>query len=103
MPDLNNLSEAIKTGKRDDAVELTRAAIGENVPAQDILEAMVAAMDDGGHRFQCNEIFVPAMLVAVRPMKESMAALEPVMVEAGVKPIGTAVIVTVPGEQHDTC
>ena len=101
MPDLGNLSEAIKTGKRDDAVALTQGAIDESVPAQDILDAMVAAMDDVGQKFQCNEIFVPEMLIAARAMKESMAALEPLLVEAGIKPVAKAVVGTVAGDLHD--
>ncbi len=34
---------------------------------------MVEAMDDVGKRFQCNEVFVPEMLIAARAMKEAMA------------------------------
>ncbi len=101
MPDLQKLNEAIKVGNRDDAVALTKEAIDANMPPGDILDAMVTAMDDVGQRFQCNEIFVPEMLIAARAMKESMATLEPQLVEAGIKPVAKAVVGTVSGDLHD--
>jgi 5-methyltetrahydrofolate--homocysteine methyltransferase len=101
MPDLNNLSEAIKTGNRDAAKALTQEAIDTKLPPRDILDAMVAAMDDIGRRFQKNEVFVPEMLIAARAMKEAIALLEPLLVEAGIKPVAKAVIGTVQGDLHD--
>jgi 5-methyltetrahydrofolate--homocysteine methyltransferase len=101
MPDLQELGEAIKRGDRDKSVSLTREAIDTAVPAQEILDVMVGAMDTVGQRFQKNEIFVPEMLIAARAMKESMALLEPVLVEAGITPVAKAVIGTVEGDLHD--
>lgn len=101
MPDLHKLSEAIKSGNREEAVAMTGEAIDGKVPAQEILDAMVVAMDDVGRRFQCNDIFVPEMLIAARAMKEAMARLEPLLVEAGIKPVAKAVIGTVAGDLHD--
>lgn len=101
MVDLQALSEAIKRGDRATANQLTQEAIDEKSPAQDILDAMVKAMDVVGQRFQCNEIFVPEMLIAARAMKESLKLLEPILVEAGITPIAKAVIGTVEGDLHD--
>jgi 5-methyltetrahydrofolate--homocysteine methyltransferase len=101
MPDLQKLSEAIKSGSRENATALTKEAIAAQLAPRDILDAMVAAMDDVGRRFQCNEIFVPEMLIAARAMKESMALLEPLLVAAGIKPVAKAVIGTVAGDLHD--
>jgi len=101
MPDLQKLSEAIKSGNREEAVGMTKEAIAAKVAPREILDAMVAAMDIVGRQFQCNEIFVPEMLIAARAMKESMAQLEPLLVEAGIKPIAKAVIGTVAGDLHD--
>jgi 5-methyltetrahydrofolate--homocysteine methyltransferase len=101
MPDLAKLGEAIKIGNRDDAIALTQEAIDAQTPPQQILDVMVEAMDDVGQRFQRNEIFVPEMLIAARAMKEAMKRLEPLLVEAGIKPIAKAVIGTVAGDLHD--
>jgi len=65
------------------------------MPPQQILDVMVVAMDDVGQKFQRNEIFVPEMLIAARAMKESMAALEPLLVAAGIKPVAKVIIGTV--------
>ena len=101
MPDLDKLFQAINRGKNKEAVALTKEAIEGNVPPQQILNQMIAAMDDVGQRFQRNEAFVPEMLIAARAMKESMALLEPLLVAAGIKPIAKAIIGTVQGDLHD--
>ncbi len=101
MPDLQELGEAIKRGDRDKSVALTQEAVDAQTPAQEILDVMVGAMDIVGKRFQANEIFVPEMLIAARAMKEAMAKLEPILVEAGITPLAKAVIGTVEGDLHD--
>ena len=101
MSDLSQLFQAIARGKNKDAVALTKAAIEANLPPQQILDQMIAAMDDIGQRFQRNEAFVPEMLIAARAMKESLAVLEPRLVAAGIKPVAKAVIGTVEGDLHD--
>jgi 5-methyltetrahydrofolate--homocysteine methyltransferase len=101
MEMLTLLTDAIKAGNRNDAKKHTQAALDAGVSPQQILDALVAGMDDIGRRFQRNEIFVPEMLIASRAMKESMALLEPVLVKAGIKPAFTAVIGTVQGDLHD--
>jgi 5-methyltetrahydrofolate--homocysteine methyltransferase len=98
---LSQLTEAIKSGNRKQATALTSQAISAGTPAREILDAMVAAMDEVGRRFKCNEIFVPEMLIAARAMKEALALLEPVLVKAGIRPTHTAVIGTVQGDLHD--
>jgi 5-methyltetrahydrofolate--homocysteine methyltransferase len=41
------------------------------------------------------------MLIAARAMKEAMAVLEPVLVDAGIAPEVTAILGTVKGDLHD--
>jgi 5-methyltetrahydrofolate--homocysteine methyltransferase len=98
---LEQLTEAVRLGKRADAKKLTEQAIAEQVPVTQVLDALVTGMDDVGRRFQCNEIFVPEMLMASRAMKESMTLLEPLLIKAGIKPAHIAVIGTVQGDLHD--
>jgi 5-methyltetrahydrofolate--homocysteine methyltransferase len=101
MSELSKLTEAIKTGKRDDAKAATQGALDAGTAPQDVLGAMVEGMDDVGRRFKANEIFVPEVLIAARAMKESMVILEPKLVESGYKPVATAIIGTVQGDLHD--
>ncbi|MAX25884.1 MAG: cobalamin-binding protein [Phycisphaeraceae bacterium] len=101
MPQLNELTEAIKSGNRSNATRLTTEFLDNETAPQEILDAMVVGMDEIGERFKRNEVFVPEMLIAARAMKESMAILEPALVKSGYKPLATAVIGTVQGDLHD--
>lgn len=98
---LIQLNASVQKGNRKDAKRLTEEAIAANLGAEQILDALVGAMDSVGGKFQRNEIFVPEMLVAARAMKEAMAVLEPMLVKAGIKPAFNAVIGTVRGDLHD--
>ncbi len=101
MADLEALAAAIEAGDRTTATAITREAVAEGLDPRTVLEAMSAAMDVIGRRFQCNEIYVPEMLISARAMKEATAILEPVLVAAGVRPEHTAVIGTIKGDLHD--
>ena len=101
MADLAALTAAIEAGDRGAATELTRQAIADGTEPETILAAMTCAMDVVGGKFQRNEIYVPEMLISARAMKESVAILEPLLVEGGVKPEFTAIIGTVKGDLHD--
>ncbi|MFQ3587457.1 MAG: corrinoid protein [Fimbriimonadaceae bacterium] len=99
--DFAPLTQSIIKGNRADAGRLTQEAIDAGANPKDILSALVAGMDDIGRKFQNNEVFVPEMLIASRAMKEAMNLLEPVLVNAGIRPEHTAVIGTVQGDLHD--
>ena len=101
MADLQALTAAIERGDRATATDVTRTAIADGMDPETILAAMTAAMDNVGSKFQRNEIYVPEMLISARAMKESVAILEPLLVEGGIKPQFTAVIGTVKGDLHD--
>jgi len=101
MADLEGLTTAIEAGDRTAAARTTQQAIDEGNNPQAILDAMTAAMNAVGGRFQRNEIFVPEMLIAARAMKEATALLEPLLVAADIRPEATAVIGTVKGDLHD--
>jgi 5-methyltetrahydrofolate--homocysteine methyltransferase len=101
MADLAALTAAIEAGDRGTAVRVTREAVEEGLDPRTVLGAMTAAMEVIGAKFQCQEIYVPEMLIAARAMKEATAVLEPVLVKAGIRPEHTAVIGTIRGDLHD--
>ena len=101
MADLAALTAAVEAGNRKDAAALTQAAVDEGLEPKTILDAMTAAMDVVGKKFQEGELFVPEMLIAARAMKAGMTILEPVLAAAGVKPEFRAVVGTVEGDLHD--
>lgn len=101
MADLAALTAAIERGDRATATDVTRQAIADGMDPETVLAAMTAAMEIVGGRFQAGELYVPEMLISARAMKESVAILEPLLVDSGVKPEFTAVIGTVKGDLHD--
>lgn len=102
MADLKALSEAVITGDQTRALEITRAAISEGVPPGIILnDGLIAGMNVIGERFKNNEVYIPEVLIAARAMKSALEVLAPKLVEAGVEPVGKAVMGTVQGDLHD--
>ncbi len=102
MADLNALSEAIIKGDQKTAVEITLAAIEEGMAPKAILdEGLISGMNIVGARFKANEVYIPEVLISARAMKMSMEYLEPKLSEAGVEPIGKALVGTVQGDLHD--
>ncbi|MFB3813318.1 MAG: corrinoid protein [Terriglobales bacterium] len=102
MMDFPALAQHVIAGRADEVGTLTRQALDEGVPAQDILErGLIAGMQVIGARFRANEIFLPEVLIAARAMKAGMAHLEPVMAACGIAPIGKFLIGTVKGDIHD--
>ncbi|MBN2024024.1 MAG: corrinoid protein [Pirellulales bacterium] len=102
MADPAALFDAILTGNAKKAAEVTQAALEANVNPSELLNKyMIPAMDEVGRRFECNEYFVPELLIAARAMKASLELLTPKMAEIGTKAAGRVVIGTVKGDLHD--
>jgi 5-methyltetrahydrofolate--homocysteine methyltransferase len=101
MADLTALTAAVEAGNRSAAASETQAALDAGADPREVLGAMTAAMDVVGRKFQEGELFVPEMLIAARAMKMAMVILEPVLVDAGLRPEHRAVIGTVEGDLHD--
>jgi 5-methyltetrahydrofolate--homocysteine methyltransferase len=96
------LTQAIIDGDRASAAELTEQCLADGEePGAIIEQRLVPGMAVIGEQFQCDEIFVPEMLIAANAMKASLAILEPLVAESGVKAPYTAVIGTVQGDLHD--
>jgi corrinoid protein of di/trimethylamine methyltransferase len=102
MPDLQKLRESIIQGDSKSAVAITREALEADVPALELVtNYMIPAMDEVGKLFECEEYFVPELLLAARAMKGSMELIRPKLVAAGAQPVGRVVIGTVKGDLHD--
>ena len=98
MAVLEELQQAIISGNRDKAKELTQKALDQGIEARKIVvEGIAVAMEVVGEKFRANEFFVPELLIAQRAMKESLS----MMSGEAVDHIGTVVIGTVKGDLHD--
>ncbi len=102
MPEFEKLHQAVLDGDQKTAKSLTEAMLAENVEPMDMItKAMVPAMDEVGRRFECEEYFVPELLLSARAMKASMELLRPLLAASGAQPAGRVVIGTVKGDLHD--
>ncbi len=102
MADFEKCSLALQKGQAKEVVSLVQEAIDEGIEAKTILEeGLMSGMSIIGVKFKNNEVFVPEVLIAARAMNMGAALLKPLLMEAGVKPKGKAILGTVKGDLHD--
>ncbi len=102
MADLARLQEAILKGDAKSAVAITKEALAENMdPVELVTKNMIPAMEEVGKRFECQEYFVPELLLSARAMKGALELVRPLLAERGVAPAGCVLIGTVKGDLHD--
>ncbi len=96
------LYDAVLNGDAKKAHAATEAAIAAGVPPMALIqESMVPAMEEVGRLFQCDEYFVPELLLAGRAMKGSLELLKPLLAASGERMAVRVVIGTVKGDLHD--
>ena len=99
---LKEMSQNLVKGDADSVKELTEKALGQNIPAVEILnEGLVIGMNVVGEKFKNNEFFIPEVLIAARAMKAGMEIIRPLLAEAKVKSRGKVIMGTVRGDLHD--
>jgi 5-methyltetrahydrofolate--homocysteine methyltransferase len=102
MQDLRQLHSAVLSGDANLARSITQQALEEGTdPLELVNQFMVPAMDEVGRRFECNEYFVPELLLSARAMKASLELIRPVLAARGDEPLARVVIGTVKGDLHD--
>ena len=102
MSEFGGLYDAILNGDQKTSVALTRQALEEGVEPLDLIHRyMIPAMDEAGKRFECEDFFVPELLLAARAMKGALELLRPRLAASGAQPAGRVVIGTVKGDLHD--
>lgn len=100
---LGQVKEAVLKGKQRDILSLTRKAIDESIPPQNILnEALLPAIGEVGDLFDCGKYFLPQLIASAETMKKSIEYLEPLLKAEGEdSSMPTIVIATVKGDIHD--
>jgi 5-methyltetrahydrofolate--homocysteine methyltransferase len=102
MPDLKPLYEAILKGDAKTAKTATEQALAAGVePLQLVQEFMMPAMAEVGRRFECNDYFVPELLLSARAMKGALELIRPLLIASGAEPVGRVALGTVKGDLHD--
>jgi 5-methyltetrahydrofolate--homocysteine methyltransferase len=99
---MSELFEAIVNGRAPAAAEAAGRALDGGMPALELVQSqMVPAMDEVGRRFECEEYYVPQLLLSARAMKAALALVRPLLAAGGAASAGTVAIGTVKGDLHD--
>jgi 5-methyltetrahydrofolate--homocysteine methyltransferase len=104
MLDYALMNQCLYEGKAKEVEEMTKAALAEGRPVQEILsDGLIAGMSVVGEDFKYNILYVPEVLIAARAMKAGMAVLKPLLSahDSVVRPAGTLLMGTVRGDLHD--
>jgi methanogenic corrinoid protein MtbC1 len=104
MPDYALMNQCLYEGKAKEVEQMTRDALAEGRPVQEILsEGLIAGMSVVGEDFKYNILYVPEVLIAARAMKAAMTVLKPLLSakDSVVQPAGVLLMGTVRGDLHD--
>ncbi|MDE6274466.1 MAG: corrinoid protein [Clostridiales bacterium] len=102
MNRFEDISALLQRGRPRELSALVQEELADGTAANDILiKALIPGMSAVGERFKKNEIFVPEVLITARAMNAALNVLKPALAQAGVEPVGTALICTVKGDLHD--
>jgi 5-methyltetrahydrofolate--homocysteine methyltransferase len=97
-----DIYEAILNGNAKKAHDATEAALATGAePLALIQDSMVPAMDEVGKLFECEDYFVPELLLAGRAMKSAMELIKPLLSASGTRMAVRVIIGTVKGDLHD--
>mgnify|MGYP000194139943 CR=1 FL=1 len=99
---LDELYDHTIDGERDPVVRLTKEGIELGMdPGVILFDSLIPALEEVGAMFEEGTYFVPEMLIAAQAMAGAMDELKPLLLNSGIKPIGTFVMGTVKGDIHD--
>jgi 5-methyltetrahydrofolate--homocysteine methyltransferase len=100
--ELTELYNAVIEGDAPQVQAGVKAAMNQGVAADVILnQALIAAMNEVGRRYEEGEFFVPEMLISARAMQSGLSLLKPALMESGIEAAGKIAIGTVKGDLHD--
>lgn len=104
MGDIETLKAAVIDMREDEALELTSVLLERGIDPVDVFNAYQEAMAEIGRRFECNEYFIPELIMSGEIMNAASEIIKPRMTATagGERPtIGTMVLATVEGDIHD--
>jgi corrinoid protein of di/trimethylamine methyltransferase len=102
MIDLQKLHDAVLNGDAKSAKAITEQALTAGIePLKLVQDYMMPAMAEVGRRFECDEYFVPELLLSARAMKAALELIRPLLAARGNEPLGRVALGTVKGDLHD--
>jgi 5-methyltetrahydrofolate--homocysteine methyltransferase len=102
MASLQDISEALIKGDAETVKGLVQETLKDGISPFEILNnALIVGMTEVGKKFKAMEIYVPEVLISARAMSWGVDALKPAWKGKDVKPLGTVVLGSVKGDNHD--
>jgi len=99
---LEAIKEAIISGRRKDAVALTRQALDSGSDPQEIINNhLIPGLNVVGDRFERRKIFIPEMMISAKSMQACVDLLKPLLKKESQAILGTVILGTVFGDLHD--
>ena len=96
------LSTCVLEGDAEKAEALTKQAVADGIPANDILnKGLVVGMAEVGDRFKRGDMFVPEVLMSAEAMHAGQEVLRPLLAESETDRVGKILLGTVKGDLHD--
>lgn len=98
----HELTDAIVGMREDEAMALVQSMLDAGTDPQAVLDQAREAMTALGEKFECEEVFIPELIMGGEIMKAISAEVKPHLTGAGDgQKRGTVVIGTVHGDIHD--
>jgi len=99
---LKDLSENVQNGDDKQVVELVKKALGEGIPALDILsKGLIPGIRALGQLFKDGQAYLPEILISTRAMRSGTELLKPYLEAQDIQKRGIVVTGTVEGDMHD--
>ena len=98
------MQHSIIEGEKEELIATVKIAIAHGVsPLESIDNGLIKGMEEVGKRFECEEMYLPELIMAANAMKEAMVLLENEMQKQNErrKIVGKALAGTVWGDIHD--
>ncbi|MEE9399881.1 MAG: corrinoid protein [Dehalococcoidales bacterium] len=102
MIDLSEISQSVKEGEVSATTAKTKAALEENIAAEEILDkGLLPGVEEVGNLFAKGELYFPELMMAGEAMKAAMEELRPELSRKKIPSVGKFLIGTVKDDMHD--
>ncbi len=99
---LEELKESMVRLDKIRVVELTKTAVDEGCPPQQIIsDGLVPGMNVIGQEFAAHTMFLPELIACADAMDGALEILDPLLAASGVEAQGKVLLGTVEGDIHD--
>lgn len=99
---MNQLADAVVSGNKEMAAELSKKALEEGIdPQEALVNGLAKGMNIMSDKYESGEAFVPHLLIASGAMYAGMEVLIPHLKKEGAGRPATGVIGTIEGDVHD--